>query len=95
MQSAYEWDADKNARNIAKHGLPLVLAAAVLVDPAALTSVDRRRDYGEPRLITYGAVAGRVFVAVHTFRQEAHRLISVRKANEQEAQRYREGRAPA
>ncbi|MBM3522553.1 MAG: BrnT family toxin, partial [Alphaproteobacteria bacterium] len=77
------------------HGLPLLLAAAVLADPAARTSIDRRRDYGEPRFITHGAVAGRVFVAVHTFRQEAHRLISARKANEKEAQRYRDGRAPA
>lgn len=93
-RTTFEWDDDKDARNIAKHGVPLILAGAVLADPAARTAVDRRRLYPEQRFVTWGAVAGRVFVAVYTCREEACRLISVRKANDREATGYHQGRTP-
>ncbi len=93
LYSTFEWDDDKNAANVAKHGLPLIFAAEVLADPMARTVEDRRTAYAEQRFVSLGSVEGRVFVAVYTLRQEACRLISVRKANDREAKKYREGRA--
>lgn len=83
-----EFDPAKDAINRAKHGLPLAFGALVLADPNHLTVEDRRRPYGERRFLTLGSVKGRVFVAVHTPRGGIERMISVRKANDQETRRY-------
>lgn len=49
-----------------------------------LTVEDDRRDYGEPRFITAGFMAGRVVLIAWTPRGTARRIISMRKANERE-----------
>jgi uncharacterized DUF497 family protein len=46
----FEWDDDKNAMNIAKHGLSFDRASRVF-DDVVLTVQDDRRDYGETRSI--------------------------------------------
>jgi len=53
-----------------------------------LTAEDAREDYGEPRFITVGRLAGRLVVLVWTPRGAARRIISMRKANEREKARY-------
>lgn len=83
-----EFDADKDAANILKHGVSLAFAEQVLGDIDALVVLDVRHDYGEDRFITYGAVEGRVWVCVTTARGAAWRVISVRKANDRETKRY-------
>ena len=85
-----EFDPAKDAANEAKHGVSLAFAAEVLADPERLDVLDVRADYGEDRFITYGKVAGRVWVCVFTRRGDAHRAISLRKANDRETQRYEE-----
>jgi uncharacterized DUF497 family protein len=54
---------------------------------------DNRRDYGERRIIAYGAVAGRVLVCVYTWRGTADDplrwIISLRRANKGESHAYR------
>jgi uncharacterized protein len=49
---------------------------------------DVRRDYGEERFRLYGRVAGRLFVIAYTRRETATRVISARKANARERDRY-------
>jgi uncharacterized DUF497 family protein len=61
--------------------------------PGVIELDDRRRDYGERRIIAYGAVAGRVLVCVYTWRSAEEApvrwIISLRKANKGEANAYR------
>lgn len=85
-----EFDPDKDAANLAKHGASLAFGAEVLSDRKRLEVLDVRFDYPEGRFICYGEAAGRVWVCVFTIRDECHRVISVRKANERETRRYRE-----
>jgi uncharacterized protein len=51
---------------------------------------DRRKDYGEVRMLTVGYLAGRMVMVVWTPRGEARRIISMRKCNDREQARYRD-----
>jgi len=50
------------------------------------TVPDRRRDYGEERVIAIGEVDGEVLVVVYTDRGNTRRIISARRANRKERQ---------
>ena len=53
-----------------------------------LTVEDDRQDYGEDRFITIGFLEATMVVLVWTPRDGAHRVISMRKANERERTLY-------
>ena len=55
---------------------------------ATLTVEDDRQDYGEDRFITIGLLDERMVILVWTPRNESHRIISMRKANEREQELY-------
>jgi uncharacterized DUF497 family protein len=78
-----EFDDAKDATNLAKHGVSLALGAVILGNPVGEV-VDDRRDYGERRMNAFGLVQGRLFVCTYTLRNDAHRIISVRRASRQE-----------
>ena len=83
-----KFDPDKDAANIAKHGLSLVEGEGVLNDPLGLTIEDDSAE-GEPRWITIGTNAeGELLVAVWTEREHGERLISVRRATAKERKEY-------
>ncbi|VVD78771.1 BrnT family toxin [Pandoraea fibrosis] len=82
-----EFDPAKDQANRDKHGLSLALAEAFELD-AALIEIDDRRDYNEERFVALGLIGDRVHVMVFTVRGEAIRVISLRKANRREVQRY-------
>jgi uncharacterized DUF497 family protein len=82
------FDPDKDASNQDKHGVSLAYGADVLSDPNRLDILDIRFDYAEDRFVCYGKVDGRIWVCVFTQRAGVSRIISVRKANEREVQRY-------
>ncbi len=50
----YEWDAEKAKRNLQKHGVTFEEAAAVFLDPLALTFPDPDHSSGDDREITIG-----------------------------------------
>ncbi len=83
-----EYDTDKNADNQQKHGVFLDFGKAVLEDENRLEILDTRFDYDEDRFITYGMVEGNVWVCVYTTRQSFIRVISVRKENAKEIDKY-------
>ena len=58
------------------------------LDPNRRVERDVRRDYGEERFRLYGRVAGRLFVIAYTRRGMVTRIISARKANARERDRY-------
>jgi uncharacterized DUF497 family protein len=83
-----EWDETKNAVNIDKHGIDFA-DLAELFERAMLCRRDDRRDYGEERWIAIGTVEGRAMVVVFTEREpDIIRVMSARKANQRERQRY-------
>lgn len=86
--SKLDYDPDKDETNFVKHGVSLAFAADVLADRNRVDVLDTRFDYGEDRFVTYGWAKGRVWVCVHAPRQGKARVISVRKANERETDRY-------
>lgn len=84
----FEWDERKNLLNIRNHkidfrDIPQVFQGPVLID------LDDRQDYGEERWIGIGMLRDIPVVIVFTERGPDYlRLISARKANQNERKRY-------
>ena len=83
----FNFDSNKDAINLAKHQLSLA-DAAKLDWMAALIWVDSRRDYGEIRQIGLVPINQRFYVLVFVDKKTERRIISLRKANNREYERY-------
>jgi uncharacterized DUF497 family protein len=83
----FEWDEQKRAANLAKHGVDLELAKLIFDGPT-LEGPDDRRDYDEPRIGAYGMAEGVVLFVIYTWRGSKRRLISARKAGTNEREAY-------
>jgi uncharacterized protein len=83
----YEFDADKDEANLAKHGLSLRLAVDLDWDTATV-GVDTRFDYGETRLVALAEHERRLYYVVFVERGPSRRIISVRRANRREVKRH-------
>jgi uncharacterized protein len=81
------FDAAKNAWNIATRGISFERAIAFEWD-SALIVADTRRDYGERRFQAFGLIAERLHILVFTPRSGKTHIISLRKANTREVERY-------
>lgn len=81
------FDPAKDAANRAKHGVSLTLATDLEWD-SAVTWPDLRRVYGEPRQCGLGYIGDRLFAVVFVDRNDARRIISLRKANQREEKIY-------
>lgn len=85
---AFEWDSEKAASNLRKHGITFEEAVTIFQDD--VLTVEDDTAYGELREISYGRIlshgSGSTVVAcvVHTDRQDRVRIISARKATAQE-----------
>jgi uncharacterized DUF497 family protein len=69
--------------------------AETLLQGFIVDRVDDRRDYGETRIIAIGEIAGVEFTCIYTLRDEAYRLISLRRASRKERDVYQEAKAAA
>jgi uncharacterized protein len=82
----FEFDPDKSASNLHKHGIDFV-AAQVLwedlhrVETSAWSS-------NEPRFQVVGTIDGKIWSAFITYRGENIRIISVRRARDEEEEQY-------
>ena len=85
----YQWDKNKAASNLQKHGIEFADAISVFSDELAITIPENRFD--EERFVTIGMdVFGRILVIVFTWRSEEIRLISARLAERRERKQYEE-----
>ncbi len=84
---AITFDPAKRDRTLAERGLDFADAGIVL-DGVKYQFADERDDYGEDRIVTIGVLRGRMTVVVWTRRGDDQHIISMRKANEREQQRY-------
>jgi uncharacterized protein len=89
MHMEIEWDADKAASNLRKHGVSFEEAASALLDPMALAQEDSSAE-GEARWVLLGMSAQlRLLTVVYTLRsQDRIRLVSARRATRKEAKQY-------
>jgi len=82
-----DFDPTKDLINLQKHGISL--ADSVLFEwDTAITWQDSRYDYQEPRMIGLGYIGNRLFCVVFVDRNDNRRIISLRKANNREINRY-------
>jgi len=83
----FEWDETKRHSNIEKHGVDF--EDVIYIWEGDVKVAPDPRDYGgETRRLAFGAIDGRLFVVVHTWRGDVCRIISARKANERERRAY-------
>jgi uncharacterized protein len=88
----FEWDDQKAASNLHKHGVPFDEAVSVFGDPLALTFSDTEHSEHEERSRTYGiSNKERLLVVIHTERRNRVRIISARKATRYEKSIYKNG----
>jgi uncharacterized DUF497 family protein len=84
----FVWDVAKNKTNIRDHKIDFADAKSVFDGPM-LVDLDERQDYGEDRWIGIGLLHNIVVVVVYTEPSEGSiRIVSVRKANKYERERY-------
>jgi len=89
----FEWDSEKAARNLAKHGVDFHEAATVFGDPLSVTVSDPDHSADETRFITVGLSAlPRLLIVSHTDRGETVRIISARELTHGEREAYEQGR---
>ncbi len=82
-----EFDPEKAAGNLRKHGVSFEEAATCLLDPQAMAMPDDSED--EARWLLVGcSVRGRVLPVSYTLRGDVPRLISARKATAREKTTY-------
>jgi len=77
------FDPVKRARTLAERGLDFE-DAAIVFRGTTVEIEDKRRNYGETRIICYGLLAGRLVVIGYTPRGTVRHVFSMRKANDRE-----------
>jgi len=83
----FDWDEEKRFNNIEKHGVDFYDAYLMFQTPL-IQERDLREDYGESRYIATGEWRDKILVVAFTVREGTIRIISARKANHRERQKY-------
>ena len=86
----FEWDEQKEQKNISKHGIDFSLAAHVFFDENRIEYYDEMHSIDEDRYITIGLINDKITVlfVAYTERDESIRIISARMANGKERKKY-------
>ena len=88
----YEWDQEKAASNLEKHGISFEEAASVFSDPLYIDFYDPDHSIDEHRYLIMGqSTAGRLLIVSYTERDDVIRLISAREITSSERSAYEEG----
>ena len=82
----FEFDDKKSLANLEKHGIDFVDAQQLWADPYLIEIDARSTD--EPRSLVIGAIEGKAWSAVITYRSEIIRIISVRRSGKAEIEIY-------
>jgi hypothetical protein len=82
----FEFDPDKSATNLQKHGIDFHRAQALWDDPDLIEIPVKTED--EPRYLVIGKIDGKHWSGVITYRSDAVRIISVRRSRPEEIAIY-------
>ena len=89
----FEWDENKAAANLARHGVSFEEAATVFGDPLSDTFNDPDHSTEERRFVIIGmSEKGKMLIVAHTDDGEVVRLISAREPTRGEREFYEESR---
>lgn len=83
-----EFDTDKDAANMAKHGVSLAHGAKVFDDGDVLIVPTIRDEDREDRYKAIGLIDGKLWTAIHVYRGSVVRFLSVRRSNPSEQRSY-------
>ena len=81
----YDWDEEKRARNLARHGLDFRDVARLDWNGANVYKTDRKGESRRIAFIRHGTV---ILAVVYTIRDGRLRLISFRRARQKKEHRY-------
>ena len=84
-----EYDPHKNQHNIRKRKLSFDLVEQFEWETALIWE-DDRYDYSETRYCALGYIGVRIYHLVFTYRADIVRVVSLRKANKREVNKYAE-----
>ena len=86
----FEWDPNKAALNLKKHGIPFSEALTVFSDPLEITIADPDHSLVEYRFLSIGrSERGKLQIVSYTEkRNNVIRIISSREATRQERKQY-------
>lgn len=82
-----EFDPNKSEENAARRGLPFSLVQE-FDWTTAIVVADTRHAYPEPRFLAHGLIGDRLHAVVFTPTAAGVRVISFRKANAREVEKY-------
>jgi uncharacterized protein len=85
----FEWDPEKDAANYSARGISFRTASRIF-EGRVIEWGDRRKDYGEVRLVALGEAVGVVLRVVYTMRGKRGRIISAHKASRKDRQRWQQ-----
>ena len=83
---SFEFDSRKSNSNLTKHGIDFVEAQLLWLDPDLLEIPAKTMD--EPRYLIVGKILDKHWSAIITYRDENIRIISVRRARDEEIEIY-------
>lgn len=75
IQARFEWDDNKNAENLRKHGVPFELAQYAFADPKRVIAEDLEHSHSEKRYYCFGKVGTGILTVRFTYRNSVIRLI--------------------
>lgn len=84
----FEWDEDKRLKNLAKHKLDFVDAWLLFAGRATVTTPSHHSS--EARYLTTAPINDKFYTVVWTWRDDARRIISFRRARHGEERAYRQ-----
>ncbi len=86
MNMVFEWDNEKSETNLKKHGIDFETARKIWLDE---NRIEIETPYPiERRWIVIGAIENKVWTAIFTVRDNAIRIISVRRSRTRERKIY-------
>ena len=91
MSIDFEWDLNKAAINLRKHGVTFEEAATVFRDELSATVPDPDHSLDEDRFITVGVSSeNRLLIVAHSEYGDSIRIISARELTPRERRQYGE-----
>jgi uncharacterized protein len=90
----FDWRDEKAAQNLRDHGIAFDKAVKAFADPYAVEWIDDREDYGEERCNLLGMCEGVILHVTYTERGARIWIISARRAERHEQDRYYRQNAP-
>jgi uncharacterized protein len=90
----FDWDDEKAASNLVKHGISFEEAASAFLDVFAEMDADPDHSEDEDRILLLAtSIRQRILLVVHVERGVDLRIISARNAKPRERRRYEQTRA--